>query len=896
MNRASKKSLLTARERIVLHILSYQKFLQDSDAPMAITQEGIADAVDVGRNNVSKAVNVLADEGIVEVHTKHVKGFASVKKVYFLTQKGFQEGLAFKAEIESTKVVIVDFDGKEITDEVGKLSKYLPKRYTFLEIALGVTRGRFDCSSFHHGKVREERRYVDYTDRKPSVRTFFGRQEELKKLNDFITSETARIMVVYGIPGIGKTTLLAKFVQDVRERHNVFWYRVHEWVNLKILLSPIAEFLSQMGRKGLERYLSRTETPSVGEVSSILETELKDLPAVFILDDVQKADQTVHDFLAAMVGVLESLPHVSMIFTSREIPSFYSRSVVFKGEVVEMMLDGLDMDSSFRLIRNRELPESELMAIYTATRGHPLFLELIDSPKSALGKNVRMFIEQEVYAKLDPTERRILEIASIFRYPVLIDAFFSMEEGIAKEMGFAQKELEYKDYMVDYDTIDQLLNKSLMHESTGRMIGMHDLLRDFFYSRLAPRSRMAYHKAASRYYLQDRSAPSHVEAMYHCLMAKEYSTATKIAASYGRDIIAKGYGLPFGPLLAQLREQCEHIDNSEKMEILLLEGDIYEVKGEWDQAVVRFDEAGTLADPEKDKRLLAEINRRIGGIYLRRSLFDEAETYLVKSLGIAQAIQDTHTLVDIYYDLGGVFQSRGRNQEALSAFSMSRELAQTVGDDVGRGKALYGIGRVHTDLLDHNRAITYKKEALEIMEKTGDVDNIARVYVGIGHSLLDIGNFREGANYLEKAIDIGKASGNLELQGHAMRHAAAAHIELEEFGAAEDLLTASSKIFEKLNIKLLVAHMHLMRGYLYEKKQEWEWGKDEFNLALDMLRKMNKPSILGRWLFWVSKEYAKNGERSAAYAMLSEAQMYFQNEPMDQIKKDIEEALAQNGA
>ena len=85
-------------------------------------------------------------------------------------------------------------------------------------------------------------------------------------------------------------------------------------------------------------------------------------------------------------------------------------------------------------MRNRELPENELMEIFRATKGHPLFLELVDSPRSALGKNVRMFIEQEVYSKLDVTERRILDIASVFRYPVLVDAFFTMEEEIAKDL------------------------------------------------------------------------------------------------------------------------------------------------------------------------------------------------------------------------------------------------------------------------------------------------------------------------------------------------------------------------------------------------------------------------------------------------------------------------------
>lgn len=876
----------------MLHLLAYQRYLEDADAPAAITQEGIADAIEVGRNNVSKVVNSLAEEKVIEVHTKHVKGFASVKRVYFLTHNGYQDALALRSEIERTVITIIDFDNKSHEDELGKLNLYLPRRYAFLDLVLAVTRGRFDCASFHESKVKEERRYVDYTDRKPTIRSFYGRQKELQALNEFLTSDTARAMVVCGIPGIGKTTLLAKFVQDVKEQRNVFWYRVHEWVNLKILLTPIAEFLSQLGKKGLERYLSRTETPTIGELCIILEMDLHDIPVLFVIDDVHKADSTIQEFMKALIGLLETMPKVSIICTSREIPSFYSRSQVFKGTVYEIMLEGLDMDSSFKLMRTREIPEPMLMDIYLATKGHPLFLELVDSPHSALGKNVRMFIEQEVYSKLDVTERRILEIASIFRYPVLVDAFFTMEEEIARDMGIVQKEMEYKEYLVDYDTIDSLLAKSLVHESQGRMIGMHDLLREFFYSRLAPRQRISYHKAASRYYLQDSSAPAHVEALYHCLMAKEYSMAIRIAAGKGREIISKGYGIPFAPLLSSLRAECDHIDRSEKMEILLLEGDILEVRGEWDKAISKFKEITAIADEVEDRRTLAEVNSRIGVVYLRRSEFAKAEKYLAKSLGLAEESKDAHTMVGTYYDLGGVLHGQGRHQDAIAAFQRSLELARQCMDDIGVGRALYGLGRVYSTLLDHHQSIKYKKEALEVLERTGDIDNITKVCIGIGSSLSQLSNFSDAIKYNERAIESGKVSGNLELQGYALHNAAVIYLEIDEMGQAEEYIISAIKIFEKLDNQQVLADLHMLKGAMYGKRMEWEWAKEEFNDALDTIRKTNSPLVLGRWLYEIALQYIKSGDNDGAIDLLSEALQVSNDESAINLRKGVEEALA----
>lgn len=889
--RAGKRTLLIVREKVILHILSYHKFLHDSDAPASSTQEGIADAVGVGRNNISKIVNTLAKEELVDVQIKHVKGFATVKRVYFLTPQGFQVALDLKKEIESVPIKIVDFDGKAHKEPVGKIGVHLPKQYTFLEMVMGVHQGRFDCSSFHEGKIKEERRFIDYTDRKPAIRTFYGRSEEMGQLTRFLESDDARIMSVVGIAGIGKTTLIAKFVQELKSTNNIFWYHIHEWDSLKIVLTPLAEFLSRLGRKGLESYLSRNEVLPIGELSVLMEAELKDLSAVLILDDVHKADPAVQEFLRAMVSVLERHPPMRMICTSREIPSFYTRSAAFKGTVQELMLEGLDKASSLRILRGRHLPEGSFTDIFLATKGHPLFLELIDTPQSALGKNVRMFIEQEVLAKLDLTERRILEVASIFRYPVMIEAFFTMEEEITREREGTIREMSYQDYVVDYDTMDSLLSKSLMQESVGRMVGMHDLLRDFFYSRLNPRQRASYHRAACRYYLQDSSASSHVEAMFHALSAKDREMAIRIAASHGRDIIAKGYGLAFAPLLSELRADMADIGKSERIEILLLEGEILDVQGNWDHAVSRFEEVERLADPAVDRRVLADIATRIGFIHLRRSSFDEAEACFDRSMGIANAIGDHHTLVDAHYGIGGIMQDKGHTQEALGSYQRSYDIARSIGDYARMGRAVYGIGRIYTGLMDHPKALEAKKDALESLERTGNVDEITKVTIGIGATLADMNNDREAVEYYERAVKMGRMSGNLFLQGYAMRDLAGSLIELGELSHAEELLGPVADVFNKLGNPHLVANIHLTRGYIHSRKKNWEWAKEEFKIALDIVRPMSMPLLLGRWLFEISQEYINNGDLEGAGQLLTEALHLSNDEESQNLRKEVEGAL-----
>lgn len=890
MIRASRKSLLTVRERVLLHLLASQKYSQDADAPKAVTQDGISQATDVGRNNVTKVVTDLAEAGMVETQTKHVRGLPSVRKVYFLTPKGFQEGLSLRREIESTKITITEIGGRRVGDEVGRLPLYLPKQYPFLELAMNVIRGEFDCQSFHEGKIKEERRFVDYTDRKPTVRSFFGRIPELQRLSQFLSSD-AKVLVVLGIAGIGKTTLLAKFAQDNRDQSNIFWFKLHEWVDVKGFLRPLGEFLSQVGKKGLEWYLTQTDTVNIGEACHVLETELREISAIWILDDVQKGDECITEFLSALVGVLEPLPGIKMICTSREVPAFYNRSAVIRGVAQELVLEGLDRESSLQLMRERSLPEASLEDLFRVTNGHPLFMELVEDPRQALGKNIRMFVEQEVYSKLEVSEKRILEIASVFRYPVPTDTFFMMEEEISKERTPAGKDRGYEDYMVDYDTIDVLLRKSLLLESSGRTVAMHDVMRDFFYSRLSPRQRVQYHRAASRYYQQDASAPSYVEALYHGMLAHECAASVRIAAGSGREIISKGYSSLLSPLLDDLLVKCTNVETSDRMEILLLQAEVRDIQGEWDQAMRRYEEIIELTSPERDRRLRAEVNRRIGVIHLRRYAYEDALVYLQQARQEAESLQDAHTLSLVLYDIGGVMERKGNTKEALEFFEGSERFATQVGEDVNRGKALYGLGRAYGQKREMQRAIAYKRSALEVLDRTGDANEIAKVCSSLGADLLNEGLREEAIGYLERSVELANSIGDLNTMGYALANLAASYIEIGNLDRAEILLDHANIISIKLNERYIMAALQLYRGYLYHKRGEWEWAKESFGVALEALRAINAPTRLSYWLYEIGKVYVENVDYGGARKLLNEALEIAGSTGQEDLKRQVTEIL-----
>lgn len=83
----------TQMERLVLYLHGKAVYVSEGGLVFAspdITQEGIAKALRIGRNNVPRLIRPLVEEGYVQEWKARVKGLERRRKVYTLTWKGEQ--------------------------------------------------------------------------------------------------------------------------------------------------------------------------------------------------------------------------------------------------------------------------------------------------------------------------------------------------------------------------------------------------------------------------------------------------------------------------------------------------------------------------------------------------------------------------------------------------------------------------------------------------------------------------------------------------------------------------------------------------------------------------------------------------------------------------------------
>ncbi|MDI6917703.1 MAG: AAA family ATPase [Thermoplasmatales archaeon] len=509
------------KEKILLHLMEYPEirkkdgFSEHALFPFHLSQEGMADSVMTARSLVSRALSDLAEEGLIGERLAHIRGKKKRMNIYFLTDEGLKMAAGIKENAENTVVLLKE---KDKLEEM-KLSevKKLKKDANILDLVNTVAEdGTLDLNM-----LREKREFIDFSEIAPEPGHFFGRKKELTALKKWVEGFYPKIVVVKGIAGIGKTTLIAKIVSEYKAKKNVFWYRFHDWSTLKNMLTRLSDFLYLSGRRQLKIQIKSKETIDMEKISAILKTHLKNADCLLVFDDFHKAKEPEISFFSSLADILEGADSVKVIVMGRWIPPFYSRKeVIIRKTVSEMLLQGLDESASRELLRERNI-KTNLKKLYLLTGGHPLCLEFVDEAGAA-APNIARYIQEEIFSKLTEKEKNALSIASVFRYPFKENAFFIADDEIG------------------YDTIDRLVDKSLLQISGG-VYDTHDLIRALFYSRMIPKTKAELHRRTADYYLNEKNDASYVEAIYHLLKAGDKEGAIKIVDEKGQGIIEHNY-------------------------------------------------------------------------------------------------------------------------------------------------------------------------------------------------------------------------------------------------------------------------------------------------------------------------------------------------------------------
>jgi len=452
-------------------LLGYTRYRGELQAPLDVTQDGIASNLGIIRSAVPRAVGSLINRNLVEENLAHIDGLTRRRKVYLLTDEGIMAARELLDEIGCIKVEVKE-KGEIRTESIGGL--YNNGELDLKDLSDVMTSGVLDRDRVLD--LKEDRKgFTLYIHSLTPPEIFLGREREIEEIKTAISSPKRKVTVVYGIAGVGKTTLSWKITQMFMKDMNIFYIDLKEWTSLSYVLRELGDFLAKTGWNSLKSYIDTVRDVDIEGVCDLLKDIHQDVPYLVIFDDLHRAPEEVTMFMASLKERLRFMKNFNMLVLSRKRAEFYDiRDVRIHSMVGELELLGFDKRTSKKFLLERGFKEDEVDIIIERTGGHPLALVLVERE----GYNYDIgdfdqFLTEEIFNRLGKNEMTLLGLLSLSRLQLGEDDLRRM-------------------ISLDPEVIKSLMDHHLIFGTPGGYV-IHDLIRDQAVSNISQDERRETH-------------------------------------------------------------------------------------------------------------------------------------------------------------------------------------------------------------------------------------------------------------------------------------------------------------------------------------------------------------------------------------------------------------------
>ena len=394
---------------------------------------------------------------LVSEHSRAIRGDDRRQKTWQLTDAGRVEAKNRLAILSITKVLIRDVEGTLLEVEAGNaphrlqadlsaLQVLLHAQHegvlTFGDIRFGLITDTSDDSAPPPGRLKLlAGAHATYHTSPPQTRPVHGRVETRDKMNTWF-KKGSPCMVIHGIAGIGKSTIVANWLKSRMAEipHlSVCWYPCQPWdkaVGLAVSLlhrfgvddkhdpyqlmetlplTPGAEFDIDAWRRRLLAYL--TDAQAIRERF----TEEPGRPPPYwliVLDDVHHVVDEARDLLGALLDISKKAP-LRLVFISRTTLNVYDRRDVHTRNLVEELpLQGLTVDEISTWVQGMKGSPPSPEDVHRMTGGHPLALELLEIYGQATHGDWLKFLDEEIITQMPEEEHELLATLAVSESPV----------------------------------------------------------------------------------------------------------------------------------------------------------------------------------------------------------------------------------------------------------------------------------------------------------------------------------------------------------------------------------------------------------------------------------------------------------------------------------------------
>ena len=552
--------------------------------------------------------------------------------------------------------------------------------------------------------------------------------ETLAQAHAAAASGEGRAVGISGEPGIGKTSLVRRFLDDLDGGARVLTGTCDD-LSIARPLGPFRDLAGSVS-PALADALAAGAPPHDIHDLLIQELERTPRPTVLVLEDVHWADDATLDSLTVLGRRIGALPALLVTtYRSGETPP---------GHPLHAALGAIRPENSalielFPLSRNAvaSLAGDNADEVYAATRGNPFYVtELLASRDAAeLPPSVANAVLARI-SRLDDEARRLVELVSVVPNRVRTSILDSVMPGWTA----AAEEPE---------------RRQLLELDDGYVCFRHELARNAVRAAIPTATRRRLHSDVLGALLAANADPAdvvhHAEAAGAHDVVGEYALiAARRAAAFESNREAYRHYRRAGDFVDRL-PPVEQADLLEELATAAY------VVGRIDEAFEAIADAIDIHRRLGDQAALGRCTRVLSRFHWFAGEGGPARAKALEAIGILEPLGESIELARACSGVAQLAMLADDGEQALSWGQRALELATRLGDDTTRAHALVNMGcaRVQTDPDDTDALL----EAHELADAVGEREDATRALGNLGYVLMSWARPEPARRYVQRALD-----------------------------------------------------------------------------------------------------------------------------------------------